>query len=104
MPLAGALLLAIQFQRDRSGTGSSSRRRQACRGRRLPEGLTRASSTCGGGGRGVQPNMHHLLAHQNLADSMGLGHLLPRVRCVIEIPEHKKVNTMHDRLLRRRDC
>lgn len=30
--------------------------------------------------RGVQPNMHHLLALQNLADSMGLGHLLPRVR------------------------
>ena len=30
--------------------------------------------------RGVQPNMHHLLALQDLADSMGLGHLLPRVR------------------------
>ena len=30
--------------------------------------------------KGVQPNMHHLLAFQELADSMGLGHLLPRVR------------------------
>ncbi len=30
--------------------------------------------------QGVQPNMHHLLALQDLADSMGLGHLLPRVR------------------------
>ena len=30
--------------------------------------------------QGVQPNMHHLIALQDLADSMGLGHLLPRVR------------------------
>ncbi len=30
--------------------------------------------------QGVQPNMHHLLALQELADCMGLGHLLPRVR------------------------
>ena len=30
--------------------------------------------------QGVLPNMHHLLALQELADSMGLGHLLPRVR------------------------
>ena len=30
--------------------------------------------------QGVQPNMHHLLALQDLADGMGLGHLLPRVR------------------------
>ena len=30
--------------------------------------------------QGVQPNMHHLLALQHLADSMGLGHLLPGVR------------------------
>ena len=30
--------------------------------------------------KGVLPNMHHLLALQELADSMGLGHLLPRVR------------------------
>ena len=29
--------------------------------------------------RGVQPNMHHLLAVQHVADSMGLGHLLPTV-------------------------
>ncbi len=30
--------------------------------------------------KGVLPNLHHLLALQELADSMGLGHLLPRVR------------------------
>ena len=30
--------------------------------------------------QGVQPNMHHLIALQDLADGMGLGHLLPRVR------------------------
>ncbi len=30
--------------------------------------------------QGVLPNMHHLLALQELADCMGLGHLLPRVR------------------------
>ena len=30
--------------------------------------------------RGVQPNMHHLLALQELADGMGLGHLLPTAR------------------------
>lgn len=30
--------------------------------------------------RGVQPNMHHLLALQDLADGMGLGHLLPKVK------------------------
>lgn len=30
--------------------------------------------------RGVQPNMHHLLALQGLADSMDLGHLLPTAR------------------------
>ena len=29
--------------------------------------------------RGVQHNMHHLLALQDLADSMDLGHLLARV-------------------------
>ncbi len=28
----------------------------------------------------VQPNMHHLLALQDLADGMGLGHLLPAAR------------------------
>ena len=27
--------------------------------------------------QGVQPNMQHLLALQELADGMGLGHLLP---------------------------
>ena len=27
--------------------------------------------------QGVQPNMQHLLALQELADNMGLGHLLP---------------------------
>ena len=30
--------------------------------------------------KGVLPNMHHLLALQELADSMDLGHLLPSVR------------------------
>ena len=30
--------------------------------------------------QGVQPNMHYLLALQGLADRMGLGHLLPRMR------------------------
>lgn len=30
--------------------------------------------------QGVQPNIHHLLALQDLADGMGLGHLLPNVR------------------------
>ena len=30
--------------------------------------------------KGVLPNMHHLLALQELADRIGLGHLLPRVR------------------------
>ena len=30
--------------------------------------------------QGVQPNMRHLLALQELADSMGLGHLLPTAR------------------------
>ena len=30
--------------------------------------------------QGVVPNMHHLLALQDLADGMGLGHLLPRVK------------------------
>ena len=30
--------------------------------------------------RGVLPNMRHLLALQNLADSMNLGHLLPTAR------------------------
>ena len=30
--------------------------------------------------QGVQPNMHHLIALQDLADGMGMGHLLPRVR------------------------
>jgi len=30
--------------------------------------------------KGILPNMHHLLALQELADSMDLGHLLPRVR------------------------
>ena len=30
--------------------------------------------------RGVQPNAHHLLALQDLADGMGLGHLLPAAR------------------------
>lgn len=29
--------------------------------------------------QGVQPNIHHLLALQNLADGMGLGHLQPIV-------------------------
>ena len=30
--------------------------------------------------QGVLPNMHHLLALQQLADGMGLGHLLPTVK------------------------
>ena len=30
--------------------------------------------------QGVQPNMEHLLALQELADGMGLGHLLPTAR------------------------
>lgn len=30
--------------------------------------------------QGVQPNMRHLLALQELADGMGLGHLLPSAR------------------------
>ena len=30
--------------------------------------------------QGVQPNPHHLLALQGLADRMGLGYLLARVR------------------------
>ena len=30
--------------------------------------------------QGVQPNMRHLLALQDLADGMGLGHLLPAAR------------------------
>ena len=30
--------------------------------------------------RGVLPNMRHLLALQNLADSKNLGHLLPKAR------------------------
>jgi len=30
--------------------------------------------------RRVQPNMHHLLALQELADGMGLGHLLPTAK------------------------
>ncbi len=30
--------------------------------------------------RGVQPNAEHLLALQDLADGMGLGHLLPTAR------------------------
>lgn len=30
--------------------------------------------------QGVQPSMHHLLALQDLADVMGLRHLLPRVK------------------------
>ena len=30
--------------------------------------------------QGVQPNMRHLLALQELADGMGLGHLLPAAR------------------------
>ena len=30
--------------------------------------------------RGVLPNMHHVLALQDLADSMDLGHLLPTAR------------------------
>ncbi len=30
--------------------------------------------------RGVLPNMHHLLALQELADSRGLGHLLPTAK------------------------
>ena len=29
---------------------------------------------------GIDPNAHHLLALQDLAESMGLGHLLPRAR------------------------
>ena len=32
--------------------------------------------------RGVLPNMHHLLALQELADSRGLGHLLPTAKLV----------------------
>ena len=30
--------------------------------------------------KGIVPNTHHLLALQELADGMGLGHLLPSVR------------------------
>ena len=30
--------------------------------------------------QGVQPNMHHLLAFQELADGMGLGHLVPTAK------------------------
>ena len=30
--------------------------------------------------KGVLPNMHHLLALQELADSRGLGHLLPTAK------------------------
>ena len=30
--------------------------------------------------RGVRPNAHHLLALQDLVDSMDLGHLLPTAR------------------------
>ena len=32
--------------------------------------------------RGVQPNMHHLLALQELADGMDLGHLIPKVKVI----------------------
>ena len=37
--------------------------------------------------QGVQPNIHHLLALQNLADSMGLGRLLPTLRARRELEE-----------------
>ena len=30
--------------------------------------------------KGVVPNTHHLLALRELADGMGMGHLLPRMR------------------------
>ena len=29
---------------------------------------------------GIRPNAHYLLALQDLADGMGLGHMLPKVR------------------------
>ena len=34
---------------------------------------------------GIRPNTHYLLAIQDLADSKGLGHLLPPIR-VIKVP------------------
>ena len=37
--------------------------------------------------QGVLPNIHHLLALQNLADGMGLGRLLPMVRARRELEE-----------------
>ena len=30
--------------------------------------------------KGIRPNAHYLLALQDLADDMGLGHLLPTIR------------------------
>ncbi len=32
--------------------------------------------------RGVLPNLHHLLAIQQMADSRGLGHLLPTAKLI----------------------
>ena len=77
--LGGSTAAGDPVSRDRSGTGNSSRRRQVCRGRSLLEG---SASTINPWRwrQGVQPNMHHLLALQDLADSMDLGHLLARVR------------------------
>ena len=63
-PRAGRLM---PLGRERSDTGNSARRRQACRGRRLPERLNKSIINLWRWRKqGVQPNMHHLLAHQNL--------------------------------------
>lgn len=42
--------------------------------------------------QGVQPNIHHLLALQNLADGMGLGHLLPMVRARRDLEQGEAAN------------
>ena len=58
-----------------------SRRNPACPGLRSPGASERHPSPSGGGGSaGVRPSSHYLLALQDLADGMGLGHMLPKVR------------------------
>ena len=54
--------------------------------------------------RGVRPNAHHLLALQDLADSMGLGATCCQPQeSADRARQYEEVITMHDRLLRRRD-
>ena len=79
MPLAAALLLAVQSRETAQAQGALQGNGRHVTGGACPKARHEHHQPLAVAA-GVQSNLHHLLALQGLADRIGLGHLLPRVR------------------------